>query len=57
MGSSNHCIVAYTHLGNGTGCSTATLAAPLLLTSGSVWYENMLQSCGTSPVEGVGPDL
>ena len=39
---------------NGTGHSTAILAAPLLLSSGPVRYEVVLHSCGTSPVWGGG---
>ena len=39
-----------THLENGTGRRTATMIAPLLLTSGPIRYEAVLQSCGTSPV-------
>ena len=54
MGSLHRCIVAYTHLENGTGHRTATMVAPLLLTSGPVRYEAVLQSCGTSPVGGGG---
>ena len=38
------------HLGNGTGHRTATMTAPLLLTSGPVMYETVLHSGGTSPV-------
>ena len=38
------------HIGNGTGHRTATMTAPLLLTLGSVRYEALLHSCGTSPV-------
>ena len=34
MGGAYLCIVACAHLGNGTGHRTATLVAPLLLTSG-----------------------
>ena len=50
MGGGSYCyIVALTHLGNGTACSTATLAALLLLTSGPVRYEAGLHICGTSP--------
>ena len=49
VGSLYHCIVACTHLGNDTGHRTATLEAPLLLTSGPARYEAMLYSCGTSP--------
>ena len=52
MGSSCRCIVACMHLGNGTGRRTATLAAPLLLTSGLMRYEAVLDSWGTSPVGG-----
>ena len=37
------------HLGNGIGRSTATLAAPLLLSSGPFRYEAVLHSCGASP--------
>ena len=47
--SSYCCIVGDAHLGNGTGRRTPTLAAPLLLTSGSVRYEAVLHSYGTSP--------
>ena len=50
MGSLYHCVVACAQLGNGTGCRTATLAAPLVLTSGLLRYEAVLHSCGTSPV-------
>ena len=50
MGSSCHCIVAYAHLGNGTGRRTATMAAPLLLICGPVRYEAVLHSFGTNPV-------
>ena len=39
MGSLYRCIVAFTHLGNSTGRTTATMTAPLLLTSGPVRYE------------------
>ena len=43
-----------THLGNGTGRSTATVVAPLLLlTSGPARYGAVLQGCGTSPMRGV----
>ena len=35
-------IVACAHLGNGTGCRTATMAAPLVLTNGPVKCEVML---------------
>ena len=55
MASSYHCIVACTHLGNGTDRRTVTMVAPLLLTSGPMRYEAV-----TSPVgEGgaVGTDL
>ena len=38
------------HLGNGTGRRTATMAAPLLLTSGLVRYEALPHGCKTSPV-------
>ena len=41
--SSHHCIVACAQLGNGSGRKTATLVAPLLLTSGSVRYETASQ--------------
>ena len=44
------CIVACTHLGNGTGHITVTLTAPPLLTSGLVRYEDVFHSCGTSAV-------
>ena len=44
------CIGACTHLGNGTGHITVTMAAPLLHTSDPVRYEAVLQSCGTRPV-------
>ena len=54
MGSSYRCIVACAHLGNGQGCRTATMVAPLPVTSGPVRYEAVLQSCGTSPVAGGG---
>ena len=48
-----HCIVACTHLGiNSTGRRTLTMAAPRLLTSGRLRYEVVLDSCGTSPMEG-----
>ena len=33
---------------------TATIASPLLVTSGLVRYEAVLDSCGTSPVGGGG---
>ena len=39
MGGSYCCIVACTHLGNGTSCRTATMVAPLLLSSGLAKYE------------------
>ena len=42
IGSSPHCIVACAHLGNGTGHRTATLVAPLLLSSGLVRYDTIL---------------
>ena len=46
------------HLGNGTGHSTVTMAAPLVLTSGVTSglarYEAVLHSCGTIPVGGRG---
>ena len=45
------------HLGNDTGLRTATMTAPLLLTSGPVRYEVELHSCGTSLVGGTGSDL
>ena len=51
MGSSWCCIVACTHLRNGTDCQTAIFVAPLLITSGPLRYEAVLDSCGTSPVE------
>ena len=41
-------------LGNGTGQRTATMMAPLVLTSGPVRYEAVLHSCRTSPVGGGG---
>ena len=50
MGSSYCCIVACTHIGNGTGRRTATMAAPLLLTSGPVRHEAVFHSCGPSAV-------
>ena len=50
-------MVACAHVGNSTGYRTATLAAPLLLTSGLVRYEARLHSCGTSPVGGGGDRL
>ena len=43
-----------THLWNGTCCRTVTMAAALLLISGSMRYEAPLHSCGTSLVEGGG---
>ena len=57
MGSSYRCIVACAHLRNNTGRRTATMAAPILFTSGLVKYEAVLHSCGTSPVGGMGTDL
>ena len=54
MGGSNRCIVACAHLRNGTGRRTATLAAPLLLTSGPVRYEAVLHISSTSPGWGRG---
>ena len=48
-GSSNRCIIACTHLGNGTGHRTVNMP-PLLLNSDLVSYEAVLHSCGTSPV-------
>ena len=60
MGSLYCCIVACTHLGNGTGHRTVTMAAPLLLPSGLVRYYAMLHSCGTSRMMGggwVGTDM
>ena len=39
-----------THLGNGTGRRTATMLAPLLLTSGPARYEALLHGCGTNPI-------
>ena len=50
MTGSYHCIVACTHLGNGTGRRTVTLAVPLALTSGPVRYEAVLYSCGKMPL-------
>ena len=44
MGGSHRCIVACTYLGNGTGHRTATMAAPLLLTSGPARYEAVLHN-------------
>ena len=44
------CIVACTHLGNGTGRRTETMAAPLQLTSGPVGYEAVLQLRDKIPV-------
>ena len=52
MGSLYHCIVACAYLGNGTGCRTAIMTAPLLLTIGPVRYKAVLHSCRTSPVGG-----
>ena len=43
MGSLFHCTVVCAHLGNGTGHRTVTMAAPLLLNSGPVRYEVVLQ--------------
>ena len=40
------------HLGNSTGHRTATMTAPLLLTSGPVQYEAVLHRCATSPIGG-----
>ena len=40
----------YANIGNGTGCRTAAIAAPLLLTNGSARYEAGLHGCGKSPV-------
>ena len=48
MGVSHHCIVACAHLLKSTDRSTATKAAPLLLTNGPVRYEAVLNSSGTS---------
>ena len=50
MGDLHHCIVACAHLGNGTGCRTVTMVAPLLLTSCRAKYEvglhsNLLSIC------------
>ena len=39
----------YTHLGNGTGCRTATMVPPLLLTSSPARCEAALHDSGTSP--------
>ena len=39
-------------LGNSTGHRTATMTAPLPLTSGPVMYEAVLRSCRTNPVGG-----
>ena len=51
MGTLCHCIeLLGTQLGNSTGHRTATMAAPLLLTSGPVWYEAPIHGCGTNPV-------
>ena len=57
MGNLYRYIVACGHLGNSTGHRTATLVAPLLLTSGPVRYAAVLHSCGTSPVQGQIPSL
>ena len=58
MGNLYRCIVvADAPFGNGTGRRTATLAAPLALTSGLVRYEAVLHSYGTNPVGGGGTDL
>ena len=38
-----------------TGRKTATMTAPLLLTSGTVRYVAVFHSCGTSPVGGQVP--
>ena len=45
------------YLGNGTSHRTATMTAPLLLTSGPERYEAVLHSCWASPVGGTGIDL
>ena len=45
-----HYIIALCILGKGTGCRTAAMVTPLLLTSGSARCEAALHSCGTSPV-------
>ena len=47
------CVALYllgADLGNSTSHRTATIMVPLLLTSGSVRYEAVLHSCGTSPL-------
>ena len=41
---------ACAYFGNGTCRRTATMAEPLLLTSGPVKYEAVLHTCGTNPV-------
>ena len=53
MGSSYRCIVACSHLGNGTRHRPGTMAAPILLAGGPVMYEAVLHSYGASPVGGV----
>ena len=45
-----HYIVALRILRNSTGCRTAAMAAPLLLTSGPAMCGAVLHGCGTSPV-------
>ena len=52
MGSLYRSIVVCEHLGNGTGRRTVTMVALLLLSSGPVRYEAVLDSCGTN--RGVG---
>ena len=42
------------HLWNSTCCRTATLTAPLLLTSGLLRHETVLHSYGTNPQQGWG---
>ena len=50
MGSSCRGIVPIQYVENGTGCRTAGIAAPPLLTSGAARCEGELHGCGISPV-------
>ena len=50
IGSLCRCIVALCIVRNGTGCRTAAVGTPLLLTSGPTRCEEVLHGCGTSLV-------
>ena len=50
MGCLCHCKVVICILRERTGCKTAAMATPLLLTSGPARWKAMLHGCGTSPV-------